>query len=145
MISCVFLWLTGLSVDNSRSIHFAANGIISLFSGWVIVHAVHVACLYPFICQWTFWLSPCRVCACLVAQLYLTLCSPMDCSPPGSPIHGFFEENTGVGSLSLLQGIFPTQGLNQASRIAGGFFTSWATREAQKYWIRWPIQPILLG
>ena len=28
--------------------------------------------------------------------------------------------NTGVGSLSLLQGIFPTQ----VSRIAGGFFTS---------------------
>ena len=79
-------------------------------------------------------------------------------------------QNTGVGSFSLLQGIFPTQGLNPglphcrqilyqlshqgrprilewvtypfssgASRprnwtgvfcIAGGFFTSWATREA---------------
>ena len=33
-------------------------------------------------------------------------------------------QNTGVGSLSLLQGIFPTQGSNQVSRIAGGFFTS---------------------
>ena len=30
---------------------------------------------------------------------------------------------TGVGSLSLLQGIFPTQ----VSHIEGGFFTSWAT------------------
>ena len=39
-------------------------------------------------------------------------------------------QNTGVSSLSLLQGIFPTQG----SCIAGGFFTSWATREAQEYW-----------
>ena len=29
-------------------------------------------------------------------------------------------QNTRVGSLSLLQGIFPTQ----VSRIAGGFFTS---------------------
>ena len=35
-------------------------------------------------------------------------------------------QNTGVGSCSL-QGIFPTQ----VSHIAGGFFTSWATREAQ--------------
>ena len=35
--------------------------------------------------------------------------------------------NTRVSSLSLLQGIFPTQGLNQVSHIAGGFFTSWAT------------------
>ena len=32
-------------------------------------------------------------------------------------------QNTGVGSLSLLQGIFPTQGSTQVSRIASGFFT----------------------
>ena len=28
------------------------------------------------------------LCACLVAQLYLTLCDPMDCGPPGSSVHG---------------------------------------------------------
>ena len=50
--------------------------------------------------------------------------------------HGLYSpwnslgQNTGMGSLSLLQGIFPTQGSNQVSHIAGGFFTSWATREA---------------
>ena len=38
--------------------------------------------------------------------------------------------NTGVGSLSLLHGIFPTQELNRVSCIAGGFFTNWAMREA---------------
>ena len=32
--------------------------------------------------------------------------------------------NTGVGSLSLLQGMFPTQGLNPGLLIAGGFFTT---------------------
>ena len=42
----------------------------------------------------------------------------------------FPGQNTGVDSLSLLQGIFPTQ----VSHIAGRFFTSWATREAQEYW-----------
>ena len=26
-----------------------------------------------------------------VAQLCLTLCDPMDCSPPGSSIHGIFQ------------------------------------------------------
>ena len=36
-----------------------------------------------------------------------TLCNPMDC-PWNSP-----GQNTGVGSLSLLQGIFPTQEWNQ--------------------------------
>ena len=50
---------------------------------------------------------------CLVAQLSPTLCDPMDCSPPGSFIHGDSPgRNTGVGCQSLLQGIFPTQGLN---------------------------------
>ena len=102
-----------------------------------------------------------------VAQLCQTLCDPMDyiyspCNSPG--------QNTGVGSLCLLQGIFPTQGLNLSlphcrrilyqlshkgsprildwiaypfsgrssqprnqtgvSCIAGGFFTTWAIREA---------------
>ena len=50
---------------------------------------------------------------CLVAQLCLTLCDPMDCSPPGSSVHGDSSgKNTGVGCHNLLQGIFPTQGSN---------------------------------
>ena len=37
----------------------------------------------------------------------------MDCSLPGSSIHGDYPgKNTGVGCHTLLQGIFPTQGLN---------------------------------
>ena len=48
-------------------------------------------------------------------------------------IHGLYSpwnspgQNTGVGSLSLLQGIVPPWDWNQVSRTAGGFFTSWAT------------------
>ena len=50
---------------------------------------------------------------CLVAQSCPTLCDPMDCSPPGSSVHGDSPgKNTGVGCHSLLQGIFPTQGSN---------------------------------
>ena len=42
-----------------------------------------------------------------------TLCDPLDCSPPGSSAHGDPPgKNTGVGCYALLQGIFPTQGLN---------------------------------
>ena len=49
----------------------------------------------------------------LAVQLCLTLCDPMDCSLPGSPLHGILQaRNTGVGSHSLLQWIFPTQGLD---------------------------------
>ena len=47
-------------------------------------------------------------------------------SPWNSP-----SQIPGVGSLSPLQGIFPTRDQTQVSHIAGGFFTSWATREAK--------------
>ena len=40
-----------------------------------------------------------------VTQSCPTLCDPMDCSPWDSP-----GQNTSMGSLSLLQGIFPTLG-----------------------------------
>ena len=60
-----------------------------------------------------------------VIQSYQTLCDPMDCSPWNSS-----GQNTGVGSLSLLQWIFLTQELKRVSCIAGGFFTNWAIREA---------------
>ena len=42
-----------------------------------------------------------------VSQSCPTLSDPMDYSPWNS-----LSQNTGVGSLSLLQGIFPTQGSN---------------------------------
>ena len=46
-------------------------------------------------------------------QLCLTLCNSMDCSLPGSLCPWNSPgKNTGVGCHSLLQGIFPTQGLN---------------------------------
>ena len=59
--------------------------------------------------------------------------------PPSTPSHpsrlspaepSGKHKNTGVGSLSVPQQIVPTQELNQVSCIVGGFFTSWATREA---------------
>ena len=59
--------------------------------------------------------------------------------------HGLYSpwnspgQNTGVGSLSLLQGIFPTQGSNLGLLHCRRFFTSWATREAQEYWSGYPI------
>ena len=50
---------------------------------------------------------------CSVAQSRLTLCDPMDCTWPGSSVHEDSpDKNTGVGCHALLQGIFPTQGMN---------------------------------
>ena len=50
---------------------------------------------------------------CLDTQSCLILFDPMNCSLPGSSVHGDSPgKNTGVDCHALLQGIFPSQGLN---------------------------------
>ena len=50
---------------------------------------------------------------CSVAQLCLTLCNSMDCSPPGSSVHEILQARILEWvAMPLLQGIFQTQGLN---------------------------------
>ena len=61
-----------------------------------------------------------------VTQLCLTVCDPHGLVSPWNSL----GQNTIVGSLSFLQGIFPIQ----VSHIAGRFFTSWATGKDQEYW-----------
>ena len=50
----------------------------------------------------------------LVTQWCLTLCNPMDCSPPPRLLCPWDSpgKNTGVACHSFLQGIFPIQGSN---------------------------------
>ena len=94
----------------------------------------------------------------LVTQSCLTLCDPMNCSLPGSSVHGFPQEkmtlewvvipfsrgwerkwekmmkewnDTGVGCHSLLQGIFPTQGLNLGFLHCRQILYHRATREVK--------------
>ena len=47
---------------------------------------------------------------CLVAQLCPTLCDPMDCSLPGSSVHGILQARYWKGLPCPPLGIFPTQG-----------------------------------
>ena len=50
---------------------------------------------------------------CLVIHSCMILCDPMGWGLPGSSVNGDSPgKNTGVGCHALLQGIFPTQGLN---------------------------------
>ena len=63
----------------------------------------------------------------LLAKSRLTLCNLMDCSP-ARPWNSL-GKNTGVGSHSLLQGIFPTQGSNPGLPHCRWSFTNWAISE----------------
>ena len=68
--------------------------------------------------------SPLCCVLCLVTQSCLTVCDPMDCSPPGSSVHGDSPgKNTGVGFHALLQGSSQPRDQTQVSIIAGEFFT----------------------
>ena len=59
----------------------------------------------------------------LVAQLYLTLCDPMDCSPPGSSVLGILQARIleWVAMPSSRESSQPRD-QTQVSCIAGDFF-----------------------
>ena len=65
------------------------------------------------------------MCVWLVTQLCLTLCDPMDCSPPGSSVHGILQ----AGILEWVAIPF-CKDWTQVSCIACRFFIIWATRDA---------------
>ena len=65
-----------------------------------------------------------------VTQSCLTLCDPMDCSLPGSSIHGIFQARVLEWvAVSFSRGSSPPRDQTQVSRIVGRCFTIWATRE----------------
>ena len=66
-----------------------------------------------------------------VTQLNLTLCDPMDCSPPGSSVHGILQARILEGvAIAFSRGSSWPRDQTWVSPIAGRFFTIGATREA---------------
>ena len=67
------------------------------------------------------------VCAKLL-HLCPTLCDPMDCSPPGSSVHGILQAGILEWIAMPLPGDLPDPGIKFMSlALAGGFFTTSAT------------------
>ena len=66
-----------------------------------------------------------------VAQLYLTLCDPMDCSLPGSSVHGILQARI-LEWVAILfsRGSSQLRDWTQVFSTADRFFTIWATRKA---------------
>ena len=73
----------------------------------------------------------------LVAQLCLTLSDPMDCSSPGSSVHGISQARALEWiSIFFSRGSSLPRNWTQVSRIAGRFSTSWATRDPKEF-LKW--------
>ena len=68
------------------------------------------------------------VCVCMYAQLHLTLCNPMNCSLPGSSIHGISRQKYWSGLPFPTPGDLPDPGFKTKSSasptLAGRFFTT---------------------
>ena len=69
----------------------------------------------------------------LLAQSYPALCDPMDCSLPGSSVHGILQARILEWvAISSFRGSSRPRDQTQVSCIAGRFFTIWATKEAEE-------------
>ena len=84
-----------------------------------------------FIATLLIWLTRSVSCAVLNRSSCPTLCELMDCSLPGSSIHGILQARILEWvAMPSSRGYSQNRNQTQVSHIAGGFFTSWATREA---------------
>ena len=71
-----------------------------------------------------------RIVKVIVAQSCPTLCDLVDYA-----VHGILQVRILEWvAFPISRGSSQPRDWTQASRIAGGFFTSWATRETQEYW-----------
>ena len=69
----------------------------------------------------------------LLTQLCLTLCEPMDCSPPGSCVHGILQARVLEWiAISFSRGSSPPRDWYWVSCIANRVFTIWFTEESSR-------------
>ena len=80
-----------------------------------------------------------------VTQSCPTLCNPIDCSPPGSSIHGIFQARVlEWAAISFSRESSRPRDWTRVSRIVDRHFTVWATREVPGSNIRKEINIIIL-
>ena len=68
-----------------------------------------------------------------VAQSGLTLCNAVDCSPPGSSLHGILQARIlEWGAIAFSRGSSWTSDWSRVTHISGRCFNLWARREAHE-------------
>ena len=109
------MWL----IKNGSTTHHSKLCLNFLCAGWLLSHSINVYDVRPWqtVSSWSsdlhklllLWTMCVCVCVCvLVAPACLTLCDPMDCSLPGSSIHGIFQARV----LEWVAIAFPFSGLH---------------------------------
>ena len=77
----------------------------------------------------------------LVTQLCLTLCNSMDCSPPGSSVHGILQARIlEWAAIPFSSRSSQPRDRTRISCFAGRFFTIGATRKAEDEMVGWHHQ-----
>ena len=100
--------------------------------GWGLSEIMSILALFPFpfqSCLLLYWFLLGNTWD--ITHLYLTLCDPMDCSPPGSSVHETLQARVleWVAIPFSKVSSWPSD-RTWVSHIAGRFFTIWATRAA---------------
>ena len=113
---------------------------------WVLMFVKHIE-LFTLkiwdilLCAAVPWKYPCSILINVKKKVKLTYdvesqnsnySDPMNSSPPGSSVHGIFQARVLEWvAVPFSRGSSQPRDWTQVSRIAGRFFTVWATREAQ--------------
>ena len=142
----VSLWLDYSLLRNVLKVRPCCNTLQNSFHGWIIpvvcLSHIWVAStfwqLWAMLCTWVyryfleicfqfFWIYS-RVSE--VTQSCPTLCDPMDCSLPGSSVHGIFQVIVLEWvAISFSRGSSQPRDWTRVSHIVDRRFTIWATRE----------------
>ena len=78
-----------------------------------------------------------KVCYSLSHRSHLTFCHPMDCSPPGSSVHGILQARIlEWAAISFSRGSSWPRDQTRVSCIAGRFFTVWARKYVNQMTMR---------
>ena len=124
--------MSSLDARNTNVAVLIGNGLVDGKSG-------HTLSFHPCFFTWNFvspptwfWAQPMKWSEVKWCRSVMSkLCDPMDCSLPGSLVHGIVQARVLEWvAISFSRGSSQPRDWTQDSRIVGRHFTTWATREA---------------
>ena len=142
LIYLLIIWKSSLCKTCLNFVDFCKRDFLSFFFKeylWlhIDIFLYFIFSLFPSFAEHTrVWIF--SVCSFMLSSLLfhvvykkcLTLCDPMECT-----VHGVLQARILEWvALPFFRGSFQPRDRTQVSHIAGGFFTSWNTREAQEHW-----------